>query len=189
MIDLLSLGHITSYFGNRNAPTAGASYNHNGIDIVLNNKNVPAVVSGTVIENTYNNARGYYITIKDSKGYTTRYQHLASQSSLGIGAVVKEGDIIGTEGSTGISTGSHLHFEVKDSNGNYINPMDYLNGATNTVINTGTTTAESTGLFSNKVSGVMQNISVVVLVALMLVLALIFFLGAWGVDINPKQFL
>ena len=128
MINILNLGTITSRFGKRNAPTNGASTNHNGVDIVLDNKNVPAVTGGTVTSVGYNSARGNYITIKDSNGYTHLYQHLAKKPSYKVGTVIKEGTTIGIMGSTGISTGAHLHYEVQRE-GVAINPEDFLKGA------------------------------------------------------------
>jgi hypothetical protein len=129
MIDLLDLGRLTSNFGPRKSPTAGASSNHKGIDIVLKNSKVPAVVSGKVQTVSYNSARGYYVTIQDSNGYTHTYQHLKSKPNLKQGQTVKEGQTIGIMGSTGYSTGAHLHYEVKNDNGAYLNPVDFLKGA------------------------------------------------------------
>lgn len=133
MIDLLNMGTLTSHFGNRDAPTAGASTNHKGIDIVLSDKSIPAVTGGEVIASGYNSSAGNYITIKDSNGYNHTYMHMANKSSLSVGSTVKEGDTIGTMGSTGVSTGAHLHYQVSDSSGNFLDPEKYLSGATGTV--------------------------------------------------------
>ena len=126
MIDLLSLtttGTVNSPFGLRKKPKAGASTRHNGIDITLKDPNIPAVLGGTVVNNAYNKYRGNYITIRQLDGTTATYQHLAKPSPLEVGTSVKEGQIIGLQGSTGISTGNHLHFEVSTAGG-YLNPVD-----------------------------------------------------------------
>lgn len=188
MIDLTSLGRITSNFGNRNSPTAGASSNHKGIDIVLNDKNIPAVTSGTVVANAYSSARGYYISIKDSNGYTQTYQHLASKPILTVGSTVKEGDIIAKEGSTGVSTGSHLHYEVKDKTGTYINPLDFLKGATGspnyeTVLTSNSN--DSGGLFNWKNTAVKigKNITVVVFIIVLIIIMYLTFTNAMGMKL------
>ena len=129
-------GKVNSGFGYRpaSATNGKGSTNHKGIDLSSDNDNVPSVLSGTVIENAWNNARGWFITILQSDGTKARYQHLASQSGLAVGSSVQEGQTIGTQGNTGASTGKHLHFEVMDANGSYIDPVKYLSGATNTTI-------------------------------------------------------
>lgn len=131
MYDLLSWdrdGQVNSAYGPRNTGIKGASTNHKGIDLSSNNSNIPAVMSGTVITNAWNNARGWYITIKNDDGYTNTYQHFASQSPLAVGTKVTEGQTIGTQGNTGVSGGAHLHYEVKSPSGIYVNPLDYLSG-------------------------------------------------------------
>lgn len=133
MIDLLNLGTITSKFGNRTSPTSGASTNHKGIDIVLSNYNIPAVVGGEVVENNYNSSMGNYVTIKDNNGFLHTYMHMYGRSSYRVGSKVSEGQTIGKMGSTGISTGDHLHYQVQNADGDYINPENYLEGATGTV--------------------------------------------------------
>ena len=152
MIDLIKLdtdGRVNSGYGPRKSPTAGASSNHKGIDLSLKSDKVPAVVSGTVIENKYNSARGYYITIKGSDGYTTRYQHLAEKSPLKVGTKVQEGEVIGTQGSTGASTGKHLHFEVMTPSGAYVDPEKYLSGATNLELLESSDTYNKSGVMTN----------------------------------------
>lgn len=128
MINLLNLGTVTSPYGKRNAPTKGASSQHNGIDIVLEDKKVPAVTGGTVASVGYNSARGNYIIVKDSNGYTHLYQHLAKKPSLKQGQRIQEGTTVGIMGNTGISTGTHLHYEVQRE-GVTIDPEDYFKGA------------------------------------------------------------
>lgn len=126
MINLLNLGTITSKYGDRNSPTAGASSNHKGVDIVLKDYNIPAVVSGKVVDSGYNSSMGNYVKIVDENGYTTVYMHMA-KTNVKKGDSVKEGFKIGVMGSTGISTGDHLHFQV-ERGGKTINPEDFFKG-------------------------------------------------------------
>ena len=146
MIDLLNLGTLTSHFGNRDAPTSGASTNHKGIDIVLNDSSIPAVTGGEVIDSGYDSGMGNYIKIKDSNGYTHTYMHMASKSKYVAGSQVKEGSTIGTMGSTGISTGDHLHYQVQDSGGTFLDPEKYLSGATGVVSGGGGSSDNDYGL-------------------------------------------
>ena len=117
--------NITSYFGNRTSPTAGASSQHKGIDIACGN-GVPVVAasSGTVIVATYNYAEGNYIAIDHGGGVVTLYMHNSSLA-VSVGQTVTAGQTIAYAGSTGISTGPHCHFGVR-VNGGYVDPLSYL---------------------------------------------------------------
>lgn len=116
---------ITSYFGPRKSPTAGASTNHKGIDIgVPYGSNVLAAASGTVSISTYDNGAGYYIMISHADGISTVYMH-NSQLLVSVGDTVKKGQVIAKAGSTGFSTGPHIHFGVR-VNGEYVNPLNYV---------------------------------------------------------------
>ena len=116
---------ITSGFGGRVAPTAGATTGHDGIDYGAGyGAAVYAADSGTVITAQYNSARGNYIVINHGNGMQTWYQHLSSMN-VTVGQTVARGQVIGNVGTTGISTGPHLHFEVH-VNGVPVNPLNYL---------------------------------------------------------------
>lgn len=116
---------ITSGFGGRVAPTAGATTGHDGIDYGAGyGAAVYAADSGTVITAQYNSARGNYIVINHGNGMQTWYQHLSSMN-VTVGQTVARGQMIGNVGTTGISTGPHLHFEVH-VNGVPVNPLNYL---------------------------------------------------------------
>ncbi len=116
---------ITSPFGNRNSPTAGASSYHRGIDIACpTGSNVVAAASGTVIVATYNYAEGNYVCIDHGGGVVTVYMHNSSLIAS-VGDSVTAGQTIALSGSTGVSTGPHCHFGVR-VNGEYVNPMGYL---------------------------------------------------------------
>lgn len=120
-------GHtsISSYFGPRTSPTAGASSNHKGIDIPCpTGSDIIASASGTVTISQYSSSAGYYIMIDHGNGVSTVYMH-NSQLLVGVGTKVTQGQVIAKAGSTGYSTGSHCHFGIM-INGTYVNPLDYL---------------------------------------------------------------
>ncbi len=118
---------ITSYYGNRQVPIAGATSNHRAIDIgVPTGTPVLSAGNGIVISTGYNSARGYFVIIKHADNLYTLYQHL-SKILVSRGQAVSTGKTIAKSGSTGIGTGPHLHFEVRKSQyyGSEVNPLDY----------------------------------------------------------------
>ncbi|MGN0154163.1 MAG: murein hydrolase activator EnvC family protein [Lachnospiraceae bacterium] len=116
---------ITSYFGARTSPVAGASSNHKGIDIACDTgAAVVAASSGTVIVATYNYAEGNYICIDHGGGVVTVYMHNSSLA-VSVGETVSAGQTIAYAGSTGVSTGPHCHFGVR-VDGVYVDPLGYL---------------------------------------------------------------
>ena len=120
-----SSGRITSGFGGRKSPTKGASSNHQGIDISASTgASIVAAADGTVVIATYSYSAGNYIMIDHGGGVSTVYMH-CSQLLASQGQKVKKGQTIARVGSTGYSTGSHLHFGVR-SGGNYVNPSKYV---------------------------------------------------------------
>lgn len=106
----------------------GVTKFHDGIDYaVAANTPIPSPVSGTVIMNSYEaGGGGNMLAIRDSKGYVSTFMHMISPSPLKVGSKVKTGQIIGHVGSTGHSTGPHLHYRVHDPKGNKMNPNDYF---------------------------------------------------------------
>ena len=117
---------ITDYFGAREAPTAGASTYHQGLDIGCSmSSSVSAAAPGTVTAAGYNSWAGNYVTIYHGEGLSTTYMHL-SGFAVSTGDYVSGGQLIAYSGSTGISTGPHLHFAV-EVNGSYVDPLAYLN--------------------------------------------------------------
>ena len=98
---------------------------HNGIDIAAaGGTNILAAESGTVIVAEYNSGYGNYIIVDHGNGYSTLYAH-SSRLIASVGDHVNRGDVIALVGTTGNSTGNHLHFEVR-VNGTPTNPLDYL---------------------------------------------------------------
>ena len=116
---------ITSGFGKRSSPTEGASVNHQGIDIgAASGSSVLAAASGTVVIATYSYSAGNYIMINHGGGVYTVYMH-CSQLLASEGQSVMQGQTIAKVGSTGYSTGPHLHFGIR-ANGQYVNPGSYV---------------------------------------------------------------
>ena len=122
-------GPITSYYGYRdNADTyalSGTTF-HSGIDIgVPTGTPVYASASGTVSAATgWSTGGGYMVVINHDNGFTTWYAHNSS-IVVGAGQYVEQGQLIAYSGSTGWSTGPHVHFQMI-INGGSVNPLDYL---------------------------------------------------------------
>ena len=124
-----SYNRITSIFGNRTAPTAGASTNHGAIDIGVSYVPVYAPANGKVIMAQWVSGYGNYIMIDHGGGYYTAFGHL-SQFTVSVGTVVSTGQQIAVSGNTGISTGPHLHYEVYiggRSKGYRVDPLLHTN--------------------------------------------------------------
>ena len=120
-----SSGRITSGFGGRSSPTEGASSNHKGIDIgASTGSGIVAAADGEVVVSTYSYSAGNYVMINHGGGVYTVYMH-ASKLLASVGDQVKKGQTIAKVGSTGYSTGPHLHFGIR-VNGTYVNPSQYV---------------------------------------------------------------
>ena len=116
---------ITSPFGYRQSPTSGASTYHQGVDLDTGTGwPVVAARAGTVTVAGWGKAAGNYVQINHHDGFSSIYMHL---SSIGVsaGQNVSAGQYIGATGSTGVSTGDHLHFGIS-LNGVYVNPCNYV---------------------------------------------------------------
>ncbi|MBM7561938.1 murein hydrolase activator EnvC family protein [Fusibacter tunisiensis] len=118
---------ITSPFGNRLHPITKQYKMHTGIDIgAPMNTSIVAAQTGTIVYANWYGGYGKTIIVDHGGGHTTLYAHL-NQILGDVGSVVKKGDMIGKMGTTGVSTGSHLHFEVR-INGDYVDPYPYITG-------------------------------------------------------------
>lgn len=119
---------ISSPMGSRNIHYPGASTNHKGVDIagVGYTTNVLATKAGVVMTATKHYSYGNYVVIYHGNGNTTLYAHMSS-IKVKEGDSVKQGDVIGVTGCSGVSTGPHLHYEITE-NGARVDPLKYLPG-------------------------------------------------------------
>ena len=117
--------YVSSPFGYRTHPVTGKWTMHKGVDLVAS-KGTPiyASRSGYVTIATYHSTAGNYVTLNHQDGYTSVYMHM-THDVVSVGEYVKAGELIGYVGSTGRSTGPHLHFGIT-YNGTYVNPMNYI---------------------------------------------------------------
>ena len=128
--------NITSYYGYRIHPVTGKNKLHGGIDIAsagIYGKAIVAAADGVVVSAGWNSGGfGNWVVINHGNSggnqFATLYAHMCSAPVVSAGQSVKAGQTIGYVGSTGMSTGNHLHFEVR-VNGNRVNPMSYFNKA------------------------------------------------------------
>ena len=119
-------GTITSYFGTRSDPITGEISTHGGTDIAApQGTPILAAADGTVVAATWHNGYGYYVKIKHNNTYSTLYGH-CSELHVSTGQKVKQGQLIAKVGSTGYSTGPHLHYEVIQ-NGVRVNALSFYN--------------------------------------------------------------
>ncbi len=117
--------YISSHFGNRTAPTEGATIFHSGVDIpAVTGTEAKAALSGVVVAAAYEPASGNFVKINHGNGLYTTYCH-ASKLMVKTGDHVKQGQTVVLVGSTGVSTGPHLHFGVQ-IDGSFRNPLDYV---------------------------------------------------------------
>ena len=118
-------GRYTSYFGYRISPITGEFSFHTGLDIAAaEGTKIRAVLSGRVLRTGEDDRAGKYIFLEHSDGFVTFYCH-CSEIVAQVGAVIRQGETIAKVGSTGWSTGPHLHFEVRKNNIRY-NPLFIL---------------------------------------------------------------
>ena len=119
---------ITSYIGYRINPTSNTPklQLHKGLDIgMVGGTPILAISDGTVTRANYSSSFGNIVEIKHDDGYVSKYAH---QQRLNVkkGQKVKQGDVIGFVGTTGDSTGNHLHLELYDENGEFMNPIFFI---------------------------------------------------------------
>jgi murein DD-endopeptidase MepM/ murein hydrolase activator NlpD len=119
-------GVVTSEFGYRLDPISGDPSNHTGIDFAAaRGTDIRAVKGGTVVSVVHGETDyGYFVKISHGGGLETMYAH-CNATLVAVGDEVEQGDIVGKVGSTGKSTGNHLHFEVR-INGRAVNPRPWL---------------------------------------------------------------
>ena len=116
---------VTSEFGYRKDPFTGQTKGHSGMDLAVpTGTSVRAALPGTVTVSQYSSSYGYYVMIDHGGGLSTLYAH-NSKLLVSVGQTVSAGDVVSLSGSTGRSTGPHLHFEVR-VNGERTDPRSYL---------------------------------------------------------------
>lgn len=122
-------GIVTSYFGNRLGPISKKQEFHNGLDIgAVENAQIFAVGDGIVEKAEWSNGSGWFVLIDHRNGYKTKYNHMIREPLVKKGQEVLKAQQIGNVGSTGKSTGNHLHFTIF-KNGVAVDPtkvMPYL---------------------------------------------------------------
>lgn len=117
--------YVTCAYGWRVHPIWGDKRFHSGVDLGASQGTpIYAIAAGTVTTATYGDANGYYVSISHGNGYGSVYCHMTNYI-VSVGDSVSQGQVIGYVGSTGWSTGPHLHFEIH-VNGSTVNPMDYI---------------------------------------------------------------
>lgn len=120
-----SYTRISSHFGPRPQPVPGASTNHKGVDLAAPyGADILASAAGVVTTSKYSSSAGNYIVIAHGNGISTVYMH-ASSLLVSVGETVSQGQVIAKVGSTGYSSGNHLHFGMI-KNGSYVDPMGYI---------------------------------------------------------------
>jgi len=122
---------LTSGYGMRNHPVLGGRRAHKGVDLAMpTGTPIYATADGIVSKADWFSSYGLFISLEHGASLQTRYGHL-SRLSVAAGQEVKKGDLIGYVGSTGRSTGPHLHYEVRIA-GTAVNPVPYMQGSVHT---------------------------------------------------------
>jgi len=121
------IGNITMFFGQNIHPIHGQWHIHRGIDIATYRSGDPIVATadGQVVTVEYVYDYGNYVIIRHKHGYYTRYAHMLNSIPVQLGQRVQQGEVIGYIGSTGISTGPHLHYEVHIGS-DVVDPYRYI---------------------------------------------------------------
>lgn len=125
---IASSHRVTSPFGWRTHPITGRQHLHGGIDIAApNGTPILAAKAGVVVISQYGSSYGNYVVLSHPDGTRTLYAHM-SQRSVSAGDTVRQGQTVGLVGSTGSSTGNHLHFETwtGSSSSSRVNPMQFF---------------------------------------------------------------
>lgn len=122
----VSSTYITSCFGYRVHPIFGTTKYHAGVDVAANSgAAIGSAAAGTVGIAEYSSSYGYYVVVYHADGNSTLYAHMSSMA-VSVGQSVSRGQTLGYVGSTGWSTGPHLHFEVRVG-GSCVDPLSYYN--------------------------------------------------------------
>lgn len=121
-------GTVSSNFGTRSGGGV-VSPNHQGMDIAApTGATIVSIAGGKVTSSEWQSGYGNTVEILMNDGNTALYAHMVQPSALEVGDTVNKGSVIGYVGSTGNSTGSHLHLGIKNKDGNWVDPKDYIPG-------------------------------------------------------------
>lgn len=121
----LSAGYTSSGYGNRTHPVLGGTRSHKGIDLAApTGTPIFATADGVVGKAEWYSSYGMFVSLQHGGELETRYAHM-SRIAVAAGERIKKGDVIGYVGSTGRSTGPHLHYEVRVA-GEAVNPVPYM---------------------------------------------------------------
>lgn len=116
---------VTDAYGWRIHPIKKTESFHTGVDLAISEGNpVYATAAGTVVTASHDDTYGYHVALSHGNGYGSFYGHMTNYI-VAVGDFVTQGQVIGYVGSTGLSTGPHLHFEIS-VNGSTVNPMEYI---------------------------------------------------------------
>lgn len=118
---------VSSKFGRRTAPTEGASTFHKGIDLAAPRGTAVGATRGGTVTRSGFDRKGYgnWVEVRHADGTSSRYGHL-DKRGVKVGQEVDQGARLGTLGSTGRSTGPHLHFEIRDAQGRPVDPLKHI---------------------------------------------------------------
>lgn len=118
-------GRVTQMFGQRQHPITKKDYFHKGIDLAAKKgTDVEAAAAGNVAVVDYNEKQGHYIVISHKDGYSSSYSHLG-KVVVSAGSIVRQGEVIAKLGNSGVSTGPHVHFEIR-KDGEAVDPAEHF---------------------------------------------------------------
>ena len=124
----ITTGWLSSYFGTRTDPFNGRRAHHSGVDFAGKmGSDVVSVAAGVVTYSAKRSGYGRLVEINHGNGYSTRYGH-SSENLVSVGDTVKKGQVVAKMGTSGRSTGPHVHFEVL-FNGRAVNPKKYIHAS------------------------------------------------------------
>ena len=105
----------------------GRTTRHGGLDIAVpEGRPIHAYVGGSIVSNAYSSVGGNYVIVQSDDGRRTYYGHLQAPSPRAVGTAIARGDVLGAVGQTGMATGPHVHFQLSDTTGTWIDPERVL---------------------------------------------------------------
>jgi len=118
-------GRLTQRFGQKIHPITKNEYFHKGIDLAAKSgTDIEAAANGKVAAVDYNEQQGHYIVLSHKDGYSSSYSHLG-KVVVSVGSIVRQGEVIAKLGNSGVSTGPHVHFEIR-KDGEAVDPAEFV---------------------------------------------------------------